>query len=360
MKKGFTMIELLVVIVIIGILIGIALPNFQKAVIKAKEARVKAGVQKIGTSLAAFAQGNSGWYPGVAWDPSATWSFPMVQNGLDREGYTHYAQDLGPEASAGVLGGSVDCMQDPQKCGGAVGPMFSNDVWRWDRLVLEGAIDEYPENPFLGSVSRKRRMFNIFSVSVRRDAGTAGADFVGTCLSNRDETNWYHSQYYNSQSFDGSLDGRAEIGVPGTICDPEAAADTNTWESDPGLYPAGDFAYIPFNPVSAPLDYDGDGLMDTGDYMGFVQGYWVIGYGDRSSWRKEVYNLSDIRTNGGVRFPAPLGRLSAADTSTYQLGNTEYECRALRAIFGAITIVGSSHTEQTEPEGVTAAAIPGC
>ncbi|HYE78977.1 MAG TPA: type II secretion system protein, partial [bacterium] len=111
-QAGFTLVEMLVVITIIGILAGLALPNITKARTKAKETEVKAGLHSIQTSLERYYVDNQ--------------QFPAYILGGSTASWTTYQQRLDPD--------------DPHR--------KLNDP-----LIENGYIDSYPTNPFVADGS---------------------------------------------------------------------------------------------------------------------------------------------------------------------------------------------------------------
>ncbi|MBI3622114.1 MAG: prepilin-type N-terminal cleavage/methylation domain-containing protein, partial [Nitrospirae bacterium] len=53
-KKGFTLIELMIVVAIIGILAAIAIPNFLRFQAKSKQAEAKTNLGAIGTTAESY------------------------------------------------------------------------------------------------------------------------------------------------------------------------------------------------------------------------------------------------------------------------------------------------------------------
>jgi type IV pilus assembly protein PilA len=73
-KKGFTLIELMIVVAIIGILAAIAIPNFLKFQAKSKMSEAKTNLGAIYTGeIAYFGEQNSyGDFTAINWSPSGT------------------------------------------------------------------------------------------------------------------------------------------------------------------------------------------------------------------------------------------------------------------------------------------------
>ena len=107
-RRGFTLVEIMIVVAVIGILAAIAIPNFLNFRLKAKTAEAKANLSAIRSlEIAHFAEyeryvTGQDWTPlhgavhnvRIAWDPATRFS----QLGFAPDSKVHYEYSLQPTA----------------------------------------------------------------------------------------------------------------------------------------------------------------------------------------------------------------------------------------------------------------------
>jgi type IV pilus assembly protein PilA len=153
-KKGFTLIELMIVVAIIGILAAIAIPNFLKFQAKSKMSEAKTNLGAIYTGqLSYFGEQNSyGNFAAINWSPSGTPRYHFAlgawadNNDLNRgslvlnapEPTTWTANINNAVTSAGVAVVPVAPMFDNASftagAGGKISTVLYSDGWSMNQL----------------------------------------------------------------------------------------------------------------------------------------------------------------------------------------------------------------------------------
>ncbi len=252
--KGFTLVELLVVMGIILILVSIGVPAVNSARMKAKDTEVKSGCNTIQAALEQFAVDHSGTYPGAQYvtdTNGVVMSGPGVMGGLPtyvtvNEKHKDFYVPKRNEDRRGLSGLAGE---DVYFLDGTPNPQ------QLDALVVEGYITDYPANPFIkAGGGLKAQMSNLFLFNPIMGDTTPVPGRLDTMDFNRYTDNATPDDTMRSQYVD---------------------------------YGRGHFTYIPLNPVNNTgydyeLEWTAGNLSDfqLSDYYKRCRGYMLIGWGN--------------------------------------------------------------------------------
>ena len=352
-RSGFTLVEMLVVIGIIGILIVALVPLVKNAQQRAKEAAVKTQCASIETALAAYAQNHNGNYPGVAIDVMAPFeNHALGDPAMYATGGTGSLAPYTGQLVNGILGGyghyigSTTNVFEMLKNVKETELIGNEDTARYfDTLIAADAIQEYPANQFISTNTGERaRMRNVFVFSFDL-AGASPFDPVNNFSPNESSAAnaGYDSALYTARGGQASLATftadtafdttrgllqQQPMGIPlsSTWSPPAYSIACEFGTDDNDYFAPGDFAYVPILSASGYPFGDSAATVENETYKwgSTVTGYLMFGYGHKSHKNREFEDAQREFVNVG------LPGFGAAGVDTI------YECYVLQLFEGAI------------------------